>query len=56
MRGGEGFGTRRPRSGGGRISDVDEQEGWGVLKIGQFSWTSYVYCPEAEKNSTFLIA
>ena len=29
--------------GGGRILDVPGQGG--VLKIGQFSWTSYVYCP-----------
>ena len=29
--------------GGGRIFDVDGQGGWGVLKIGQFSWTSYMY-------------
>ena len=34
--------------GGGRILDVDGQEGWGVLKIGQFLWTSYVYCPLSE--------
>ena len=25
--------------------DVDGQGGWGVLKIGQFWWTSYVYHP-----------
>ena len=25
--------------------DVDGQGGWGVLKIGQFSWISYVYHP-----------
>ena len=31
--------------GGGRFSDVGGQGGWGVLKIGQFSWTSYVYRP-----------
>ena len=31
--------------GGGRILDVDGQGGWVVLKIGQFSWTSYVYHP-----------
>ena len=30
---------------GGRTLDVDGQGGWGVLKIGQFSWTSYVYHP-----------
>ena len=29
--------------GGGRILDTDGQGGWGVLKIGQFSWTSYAY-------------
>ena len=29
--------------GGGRILDVAEQGGWGALKTGQFSWTSYVY-------------
>ena len=28
---------------GGRILDVDGQGRLGVLKIGQFSWTSYVY-------------
>ena len=32
--------------GGGRVSDVDRQ-GWEVLKMGQFSWTSYVYYPLA---------
>ena len=31
--------------GGGRFSDVGGQGGWGVLKIGQFSWTLYVYRP-----------
>ena len=36
--------------GSGRILEVDEQGGWveggvGVLKIGQFSWTSYMYHP-----------
>ena len=33
--------------GGRRIVDVDSQ-GWkwgGILKIGQFSWTSYMYDP-----------
>ena len=30
---------------GGRILGVDEQGRWGVLKIGQSSWTSYVYHP-----------
>ena len=29
--------------GGGRISDVDGQGEWGVLRTEQFSWTSYVY-------------
>ena len=29
----------------GKSLDVDGQGGWGVLKIGQFSWTSYVYLP-----------
>ena len=29
--------------GGGKILDVDGQEEQGVLKIGQFSWTSYMY-------------
>ena len=28
-----------------RILDVDGQGGWGVLKIGHFSWTSYAYHP-----------
>ena len=31
--------------GSGRISDVDGQREWGVLKIRQFSWKSYVYHP-----------
>ena len=31
--------------GGGKILDVDGQGGRRVLKIGQFSWTSYVYTP-----------
>ena len=31
--------------GGGRILDVDRQGMCGVLKIGQFSWMSYVYHP-----------
>ena len=29
----------------GRILNVGGQGGWGVLKIGQFSWLSYVYHP-----------
>ena len=33
----------RPRSRGGRISEVAGQKGGGVLNIGQFSWMSYVY-------------
>ena len=31
--------------GSGRSLDVDGQGGWEVLKIGQFSWTPYVYHP-----------
>ena len=31
--------------GGGRILDVDGQEGFRILKIGRFWWTSYVYQP-----------
>ena len=31
--------------GGGRILDADGQVGWGVLKIEQLSWTSYMYHP-----------
>ena len=31
-----------------KILDVNKQEG-GVLKIGQFSWTSYVYLSKMEK-------
>ena len=31
-----------------RMSDVDGQGGWGILKIGQFSWSSYVYYPIPE--------
>ena len=30
---------------GGKTLHVDGQGGWGVLKIGQFSWTSCVYQP-----------
>ena len=33
---------------GKKILDVNKQEG-GVLKIGQFSWTSYVYLFKMEK-------
>ena len=29
----------------GKILDVDGQGGGGVLKIRQFSWTSFVYRP-----------
>ena len=35
----------RPGQGGRNILDLDGQGGWGVLKIKQFSWTSYVYRP-----------
>ena len=35
-----------PKSWGGRILDIARQEGWRVLKIGQFSWMSYVYRPQ----------
>ena len=31
--------------GGGRKLAVNGQGGWEVLKIGQFSWASYVYHP-----------
>ena len=31
--------------GSGRTLDVYGQEGWGVLKTGQFSWKPYVYHP-----------
>ena len=31
--------------GNGKILDVDGHVGWGVLKIRQFSWTSYVCRP-----------
>ena len=34
--GGSLFGIGRPRSRGGRISDLYGQREWGVLKIGQF--------------------
>ena len=34
-----------------RILDVDGQMVWGVLKIRQFSWTSYVYHPLYENSS-----
>ena len=41
---------------GERILDVDGQGGYGVLKIGQFSWTSYVYHPlrKIYRNTSFL--
>ena len=46
------FGERRGRfkldvkgQGDGRILNVVGQEGWGILKIGQFSWASCVYHP-----------
>ena len=42
-RGGGGAGRLKlgvQGQGGGRILDVDGQGGWGVLKTGQFSWTS----------------
>ena len=31
--------------GDGRILDVDGKGGWGILKIGQFSWTPYADHP-----------
>ena len=31
--------------GGRRILDLDGRGEWGVLKIGKFSWTLYVYYP-----------
>ena len=34
--------------GGGKILEVGWQEGWRVLKTGEFSWTSYVYRPFLE--------
>ena len=45
--GGKGFRLKLDvqGQGGGIILDVDAQEGWGILKIGQFSWMSYVYHP-----------
>ena len=36
---------RSPKSRGGIILDLDGQGEWGVMEIGQFSWTSYVYHP-----------
>ena len=43
---GGSFEIGRPKCQGGEsILDVDGQMEWGVLKIGQFSWTSYVYHP-----------
>ena len=40
---------------GGNILDVDGHGGWGVLKIRQFSWTSYVYRTQQiiSKSQTF---
>ena len=34
----------------GKMLDVDGQGGWGVLKIRQFSWTSYVHHPLTDKS------
>ena len=31
--------------GQGRNSNAERQVGWGLLKNGQFSWTSFVYRP-----------
>ena len=42
---GKGGGGAFVGQGDGRILDVAGQGGWGVLKIDQFWWTSYVYCP-----------
>ena len=44
---GEGGGLKLDVQGQGSriILDVDAQRGWGVLKIRQFSWTSYAYRP-----------
>ena len=36
--------------GDGKMFDVDGQAGWGVLKIRQFLWTSYVYRPKLKKE------
>ena len=38
---------------GRRILDVDGQWGRGVLEIRQFSWTSYVYHPQAKCGNNF---
>ena len=42
---GGSFEIGRPRSRGWKNLDIDGQGRWRVLKIGQFSWTSYVYHP-----------
>ena len=39
--------------GGGRILDVDGQEDRFFLKIGKFSWTSYVYHPQTVSGGFF---
>ena len=39
------FEIGRSRPGGGKILDVDGEGGLRVLKIGQFSWTLYMYHP-----------
>ena len=36
--------------GSGRILNIDRQ-GVGILRIGQFSWTSYVYHPLSVKKN-----
>ena len=51
------FKIERLRSTGWKIWDVNRQKGWGVSKISQFSWTSYmnrsknaVNCDVAKKH------
>ena len=51
MRGGSWFENVHGQV-GGKTLDVDRKGGWGVLKIRQFSWTSYVYDPL--RSSIFL--
>ena len=45
---GSSFEIGRPRSRGWK--NFTCRYGWGVLKIGQFSWTSYVYHPQGVTN------
>ena len=53
---GRSFETGCPRSrDGGKTLELEGKEGWGVLKIRQFSWTSYVYRPLLNVNKPLVL-